>query len=162
MREWLAEWVYNHIQIPEKIVYRIIHEPASREDVLKQIETLLKDKDLTMTERTLLVGFVLDKLEALPLREMIGNSSEGILVNGRLLDVDGLRVLRDAAKTALDNKALNFIAEQVVWIAIQRGIHNADTPDKLYFYRAAIWFSEQMKAHLQILAQQGVDNPLTE
>ena len=122
--------------------------------VVKWALGVIQRSDLTIAERTACIGSVLDKLEALPLRDIITNSEEGILINGRPLDIEKLRVLRDAAKVALDNQALNFIGEQVVWIAIQRGIHNADTPEKLYFYRAAIWFSEQMKAHLQILAQQ--------
>lgn len=114
---------------------------------------IIQRADLTIQERTLCTGMVLDKLDALPLRAIVESSDEGILINGKPVDLDKLRVLREASIAALDNQALNFIAEQVVWLAIQRGIHNGDTPEKLYFYRAAIWFSEQMKAHLQILAQ---------
>lgn len=120
---------------------------------------LLKKRELTLQERTLFTGIILDKLDAYPLRAIIENSEEGILINGKLVDFDKLRVLRDAAKAAIENQALNLIGEQVTWIAIQRGIHNADTPEKLYFYRAAIWFSEQLKAHLQILAQQDPELP---
>lgn len=117
--------------------------------------SVLKHSDLTIQERTLCTGIVLTKLEALPLHDIVTSSDEGILINGKQVDIEKLRVLREAAIRALDNQALNLIGEQVVWLAIQRGIHNADTPEKLYFYRAAIWFSEQMKTHLQILAQQG-------
>ena len=125
--------------------------------VVKLALGVLRRSDLTIAERTACIGAVLGKLEALPIKDIITNSADGILINGQLPDIEKLRILRESAKSALDNQALNFIGEQVVWIAIQRGIHNADTPEKLYFYRAAIWFSEQLKAHLQILAQQNTD-----
>lgn len=120
---------------------------------------VIQRADLTIEERTLCTGAILEKLEALPLHAIVETSDEGILINGKVVDIEVLRVLRESAIKALDNRAFNFIAEQVVWIAIQRGIHNGDTPEKLYFYRAAIWFSEQMKAHLQILAQQRPELP---
>lgn len=123
---------------------------------------VIQRADLTISERTLCTGVVLQKLEALPLRGIIEDSDEGILINGKQLNIEKVRVLRESAIAALDNQALNLIGEQVVWIAIQRGIHNADTPEKLYFYRAAIWFSEQLKAHLQILAQQRPELPSLE
>lgn len=123
---------------------------------------VIQHSDLTIDERTLCTGIVLQKLEAWPLRSIIEDSDEGILINGKQLNIEKLKVLRESAKAALDNQALNLIGEQVVWIAIQRGLHNADTPEKLYFYRAAIWFSEQLKAHLQILAQQSPELPRLE
>lgn len=113
---------------------------------------VLRRSDLTIQERTLCTGLVLDKLEALPLRDIITSSDEGILINKIPVSVEKLRLLRESAKSALSNQALDYIGQQVVWLAIQRGIHNADTPEKLYFYRAAIWFSEQLKAHLETLA----------
>lgn len=119
----------------------------------------LKRSSLTLAQRNSIVIHILDTLEALPLRDIISSSDEGILVNGKQVTLDKLQVLRDAATAALDNQAFNYIGEQVVWVALQRGIHNGTTPESLYFYRAAIWFGEQMKAHLQILAQQNLELP---
>lgn len=128
--------------------------------IVKLALGVIRRADLTIEERTLCTGVVLDKIAALPLRAIIENSDEGILINGKQVDIEKLRVLREHAVAALDNQALNFIAEQVVWIAVQRGIHQAKTPEDLFFYRAAIWFSEQMKIHLQILAQQSQEPTL--
>lgn len=115
---------------------------------------ILKNSKLTLEERTLSTTIILDKLEALPLRAIIENSDEGILINGRQVDIDKLRVLRESAIQALDNQAFNLIGEQVVWIATDRVIRKALTPEELYFYRAAIWFSEQMRQQMQSLASQ--------
>lgn len=114
---------------------------------------ILRKSELTLADRTLFTGVLLDGVEGLPIRDIITNSDEGILINGKLADVDTLRVLRDSAKAALENKALDYIGQQVMWLAVQRGIINADTPEKLYFYRASIWFGEQLKQHLAVLAQ---------
>ena len=119
-----------------------------------------KRLDLTQEERTLCTAAILDKLEALPLRAIVTDSDEGILINGKQADIDTLRALRDSAISALDNKALNFIGEQVVWIATDRVIRKALTPEESYFYRAAIWFGEQLKEQLQILAGYGKESPL--
>lgn len=140
MREWVARWAYSTL-IPNG-------------DVVKRTIDLLRQTELSTAERIALTGAVLEKLEALPLRAIVENTEQGILIHGKPVDIDKLRVLRESAIAAIDNQAINYMAEQVVWIAVQRGIHNADTPDKLFFYRAAIWFSEQLKAHLQILAGQ--------
>lgn len=116
--------------------------------------------DLTLEERNLCTDLVLAKLEALPLRDIIKSSDEGILINGKPADLDILKVLRESALQALDNRAFNLIGEQVVWLAVQNGVHKGDTPEKLHFYRAAIWFSEQFKAHLQVLAGYGQEMPI--
>lgn len=127
--------------------------------LVKLALSVIKRADLTIQERTLCTGVVLDRLEALPLRAIVESSDEGVLINGRALDLDKLRVLRESAIAAIDNQAINYIAEQVVWIATDRVIRKALTPDELYFYRAAIWFGEQMKSHLQILAQTRPELP---
>jgi hypothetical protein len=123
---------------------------------------LLKGKRLTLTERQELSTAILDRLDALPLRAIVEISDEGVLINGQQVDIDKLRVLRESAIAALDNKAFNFIGEQVVWLAVQNVVHKSTTPEQIYYYRAAIWFSEQMKQHLQILAQHGQELPLSE
>lgn len=119
---------------------------------LRFVLWLYKSHHLTLAERNLFTSEMLDSLNALPLRDIITSSDEGILINGLPPDIEQVRKLRGSAIAALSNQALNYIAEQVVWVAVQNGIHKGDAPEKLYFYRAAIWFSQQMKAHLEILA----------
>lgn len=116
--------------------------------------------DLTLEERNLCTDAILTGLEALPLRDIITSSTEGVLINGKAVDIGVLRTLRDSAIQALDNRALNFIGEQVVWLAVQNAVHKGDTPEKIHFYRAAIWFNEQLRAHLQILAGKTTESPL--
>lgn len=127
---------------------------------LKLCLATFKRFDLTLEERNLCTDAVLDRLEALPLADIIKNSEEGILINGKPANIDVLRALRESAIAALDNKALNFMGEQVVWLAVQNAVHKGDTPEKIHFYRAAIWYSEQLKSHLQALAGYGQESSL--
>lgn len=120
---------------------------------------LLRNKRLSIAERNILSTAILERLEALPLRDIIEPSDEGILINGKPLNIEKARVLREAADAAIENQAFNYIGEQVRYMATERLIQKVTAPEDLYFYRAAIWFSEQMKAHLQILAQRSPELP---
>lgn len=127
--------------------------------LLKLCLAVFRRLDLTLEERNLCTGAILDKLEALPLHDIITSRDGEVLINGKSANLDMLRALRESAIAAIDNRALNYIAEQVVWVAVQRGVHQALKPEDMYFYRAAIWVMEQLKAHLRTLAQQ-VETPL--
>lgn len=120
---------------------------------------LLKGKRLTLSERNSLSTAILADIEALPLRDIITASDEGILVNGKPLNIDKAKVLRESALAALDNQAFNYIGEQVRYVASERVLNKVTVPEDLYFYRAAIWFVEQMRAHLQILSQHSPELP---
>lgn len=116
-------------------------------------------RDLTLADRNLLISGILDGLDALPLRDTIVVSEAGLVINGRLAEIDELKVLYTSAKMALDNKALKLINDQVLWNAIKEGLHNGDDPVKLLFYRSAIWFGEQQKIFLQTLAGERPGTP---
>lgn len=127
---------------------------------LKVCLHIFRRLDLTIEERNLCTEAILDKLEALPLRDIIKSSEEGVLINGKPADIDTLRALRDSAIAALNNTALNYCGDQVAFLATDRVIRKALTIDEAYFYRAALWFGEQLKVHLQTLSGYGQDSPL--
>jgi hypothetical protein len=70
------------------------------------------------------------------------------------MDMEKARMLHEFANQALDNKADKLIDQQVMWVSIVNGLHNGDTPEKIYFYRAAIWWSQQRQRLLHLLAQR--------
>lgn len=142
MKKWLAVWVAKQLGLPQKAT-------------VQQAIELIKSKDLTIQERNLCTGIILDRLEALPLASIITIDESGTtLIHGQALDIDKARMLYEAASAALDNKAEKLIDQQVLWAAITGGLHNGDSPEKLLFYRAAIWFGQQREAQLKILAQR--------
>lgn len=115
----------------------------------------LYKSDFSLEDRNEIVIHILDNLQALPLSSIIDTNDDGeILINGRSLDIEKAKQLRESARIALDSISLKVVNEQVLFIAITGGLHNATSPESLYFYRAAIWFSQQLKNQLNILAQR--------
>ncbi len=115
----------------------------------------LSKNSLSLEERNSIVIHILENLHALPINGIISTNDEGeILLNGRSLSIEQIRQLRESARLALDNAALKVINEQVLYASVVGGLHKAISPEDLYFYRAAIWFSQQLEAQLKILAQR--------
>lgn len=96
---------------------------------------------LTLQQRTRLVGAILESNNAVPLNDIITTAQNGsLIIDGKEIDYREALNLKEGAQIALDNSVRKLIKEQVASIAGRRGIAEGDTPDKLYFYRAAIWF----------------------
>lgn len=123
---------------------------------------LLHGRRLNIVERNALSTAILEQLEALPIRGIITNSDEGLLINGKPVEVEKMRTLRESAIAALDNQALNLIGDQIRWVATERLLHKVIVPEDIYYYRAALWAIEQLRAHLQTLAQVNQEPPLSE
>ena len=114
----------------------------------------LSKATVSLEARTILTNAVLDKLQARHLHAIITSDENGVLVNGERLEYERAILLRESAKGALNNQARQLVRESVMSLATTRGVLEGDTPEKLYFYRAAIWFGDQETAHLRILAQE--------
>lgn len=101
---------------------------------------LLK-RSLPLQQRTRLLGAILDGLNAVPLQNIIANEDGRLMLNGVPADLEKVAQLREGAKRALDNPTRKLIREQVASVAGTRGVVEGDTPEKLYFYRAALWWA---------------------
>lgn len=113
----------------------------------------LKGADLSVEERNLCTGILLDKLEAVPLGAIISTNDAGeILINGKEQDIEKLTDLREYAIAAVQNKALQLVWEQVRWTAFRDGLASGHPDTVLQFYRAALWFSDSLKQQLALLA----------
>lgn len=115
----------------------------------------LSRSDLTLKQRNEIIIHILDNLQGLPISGIIKVNDEGeVLLNGRSLDLDKVRQLRESAMLALDNQAIKIVNQEVLYAAIVGGLHKATSDNDLYFYRAAIWFGQQVEMQLKILAQR--------
>ena len=95
---------------------------------------------------------MLTELEAIPLRDMIQVENNRLFVDGRQVDYDKAVNLQHSAKALLDNPVRSLIRDQVASIAGRRGIVEGDTPEKLFFYRAAIWWGMTEQELIKALA----------
>ena len=108
---------------------------------------------LNVKQRTKLVCAMLDTNNAVPLAEIFKIEADGKLyVRGEEVDYDKAVKLRESADMALNSSALELVNEQVASIAGKRGIAEGDSPDKLIFYRAALWWGGLQQEYLELLA----------
>ena len=126
--------------------------------VVPLVVKLLARRRLDVRERNLLTSAVLDRIGALPLRDIISVNEQGfLLVNGVLLEPTQAQVLREEAKKALANKANKLVWDQVRYSAFVGGVSQGASPEDILFYRTAIWNGEQVRNYLRVLAGDVVD-----
>lgn len=102
-----------------------------------------------------LVIHILGLLKAVPLSDIIGVNADGQLtISGRTLDIEKGMQLQRSANQALRNEALSLIREQVKYESFVGAATKAAKIDDLTFYRAALWYGQQVEKHLRILAQR--------
>lgn len=114
---------------------------------------LLRSSVLTETDRIKLSRTIMGELGALPIKEIIEIDRNGnIFMNGTPADPDIVKKLSNSARGAINSYALNFIHDQVMFEAIKLGVHTVETERQMHFSRAAIWYGQQEKKWLKILA----------
>lgn len=109
---------------------------------------------LNIQERTRLTGAILESNNALPLSDFVSIYDNGsVRIGTQLYSYDEASNIRESARAALESRARRAISTQVESTASQRGIVEGDIPEKLYFYRAAIWWGRQEEEILERLAR---------
>ena len=116
---------------------------------------IFHNSHISLENRALCTAAILGKLNAFPTRDIISLDQNGtILVNDRPLDMEMARKLRESAKYVLDSTARRFVREQVLFKAINIGVHNGDSTEKIMFSRVAIWWGQQEDEFYKLLAQE--------
>jgi hypothetical protein len=131
--------------------------------IIKLVVWLLESNKLSFESRNKLITCILNKLYALPFRDIIKRDEQGVLlVNGKPLDLEGSIVLKDSARGALQSVALKLIREQVAFNAVTLGVHQVQTPDQMIFSRAAIWWGQNEESLLKLLASEDGTTPFVD
>lgn len=125
---------------------------------VKLAKYLLSSGSLTTEDSVILMTVVLDKLGALPYKDIIGLDTEGsLVVRGHPVSLEEVVILRASALAAINNKALNLVCEQILYLAVTSGIHKAETAQQVLWGRVGIWWSQNVKTSLETLAQKKMD-----
>lgn len=123
--------------------------------LLLKLVQFLGRRELSLDQRLTLSTMIMDNLDALPIRDIIYvNDSQQLIVGDHVVDLEQMKLLREHAITALENKSLALIRNQVAYTAVSNGIHKAVTPEAMLFNRAAIWYHQTLEIQLKFLAQQ--------
>lgn len=122
--------------------------PVEWEDVKNYLEV----NELTREQRTELLNYFNKQINAFPIDDCVVIHPTGmILANGRQMTLEQREAFLQGAKTLLSNTAFNIIADQVVYQAIKKGLHDATDIDHLYFSKTAMYFVDLFRKYLEKL-----------
>ncbi len=109
--------------------------PTVTEKVIKQ----LNKTNLSIEDRIALTNTLLNKLNTLPIGDMVIISENRISINGKDLDQEQAIAFREATVALKENFARKVINEQIRYKAIELGLFTANSNDTLMFSKAAVW-----------------------
>lgn len=115
---------------------------------------LLKNARLGNEDRQLLTAALLRTLGAVPIRATITMDSAGkLFVGGRELNLETARKLRAGADAMITNFARKFVREQLMFLAVEKGVHENLTPEQGLFAKALLWNFQEEEKLFRELAQ---------
>lgn len=131
-------------------------KPVAKKSATQLAIEALGMADISLEDRNLLTGAILDTLQAAPLRAILETDevTGEMLIGGRTLTIEKGKQLQEAATQMLRNPALNLIREQVTYTAFVLGGIKAEKPYDMVFARAALWWCQECERLLKLLAQQ--------
>jgi len=114
----------------------------------------LKSKRLSGVQKTRVTNELLKNINAVPIHEIITYDQQGSLViQGRKLEFEQAQALLMNMEALKNNNARKLIREQVAFEAIKLGLHQGETPEKILFAKAALWYAEQEQKLIDSLVQ---------
>ncbi len=119
--------------------------------VTEKIVKQLSRTNLELEDRTALITALLSKLNTLPIGDMIAFTQNGLIVNGREMDMEAVIKFKEACGVLKDNFARKVIHEQIRYKAIEMGINKSISIDTLMFAKAALWTVNEYEILLEKL-----------
>jgi hypothetical protein len=113
---------------------------------------LLKKNTLSEKNKAKVLGALLENIGALPLRTVIHFDEKGTLkINGKALSIEQAVALRDSAIAYKDSFAGQLVDEQLRFLAVELGVHQGITLERIIFSKAALWLIEEKKRIIDTL-----------
>ncbi len=114
----------------------------------------LKSKSLSGIQKTKVTNELLRNIGAIPLHDVITYDSQGsLIIQGRKIEFEQAEALMMNLEALKNNNARKLIKEQVAFEAIKLGLHQGETPEKILFAKAALWYAEQEQKLIDSLVQ---------
>lgn len=116
------------------------------------IKGYLENNELNREQRTELLNYFNKQINAFPISDsVVILPNGGILANGRQMTLEQREAFLQGAHALSNNTAFNLIADQVVYQAMKKGLHDATELDHLYFSKSAMYFVDLFKKWLETL-----------
>jgi hypothetical protein len=107
--------------------------------IVQKVAAQLKKVSLSKEDRAGLINVLLEKLGAFPIGDMVIQTPNGLMVNGKSLDTEQQMAFREACVSLNENFARKVLNEQLRYKATEIGIHRSTTIDELMFSKAVLW-----------------------
>jgi hypothetical protein len=118
----------------------------------KDVKDFLSEHELTREQRIFLFNYFNKQINAFPIEDTIKVTSEGvILANGKATSLEQREAFLTGVHSLKNNYAFNLIADQVMYQAIKKGMHDATEIDQIYFGKAALYFIDLFKKWIDSL-----------
>lgn len=123
--------------------------------LVKLTTWLLKHKKLDKVSKLALLNAMIVSVNALPIKKIIDFDPDGtIKIEGKYLDVDKSRQIRESAISLKDNQARQLIRDQIARAAIEVGVYNSQNFEQLFFSKAVFWIIQQEEDILSKIAKE--------
>ena len=106
----------------------------------------IENNELSQVEQIRLLGILTKQINAFPLENVVTITQTGAtLANGREMTLDEVVKFRQGISALRDNWAFQLLADQILYLAIQHGVHFGDSVEKIYFSKASIYFISKFR-----------------
>lgn len=130
---------------------KITKTKSKKSITIKQVIDFLESKDLSQAERILGFNHLNRALNTFPLNDVVTFRKDGaVLYNGLPLSLEQVQNFKQSVTTLKDNAAFRIIGDQILFKAIQTGIHLGLSTDQIIFSKSAIWFIQQFKEQIEL------------
>lgn len=104
----------------------------------------LRHKKLSGEQKAFVTSALLDNLNTFPIRDIISTDATGSLtIKGIKLDAEQKISFRESGAALKASVARRLIHDQMIYKAINIGVHNGLSPDQVVFSKAALWVIQE-------------------
>lgn len=128
-----------------------MEKKKKKQDNFKKLVKTLQTKKLSQEERILLFNYLNKSLNIFPINDVVVFRKDGaLLYNGVEMSLEQVQNFKQSVRSIKDNPAFRVITDQILFKAIQTGVHLGLSTDQIIFSKAAIYFITQFKEQIDL------------
>lgn len=117
----------------------------------------LRSKSLKEEQKSYVLSALLDNMVFFPIQDVIATDKNGNLrVNGKKLDAEQIIAFRESATALKESFARKIIKDQMVFKAINLGVHMGINTESIAFSKAVLWILQEENILIETLAMKEV------
>lgn len=106
----------------------------------------LRSKRLSGEQKSMVTAALLDNLHAFPIADIVTFDKVGNLeIKGKKLDTEQKIAFKESGAALKNSFARRLIHDQIIFKALNIGIHNGINTDAIIFSKAALWILQEEK-----------------